>query len=119
MSLSLEKLPSALTRMYNDLCKGMNYGVKRAEKNQEYIIDGFAAHVIVNMVRVVHSIPEGAEFCGGKLSEDMVKVTISPSDKKIEQAVASHFKSQIFPALFMAPEMPMFDEIVINDKKVV
>lgn len=118
MSLSLENLPSALTQMHHDLCYGMK-GVTREEKRQEYVIDGLAVNVIVNMVRVVRSLPEGVQFCGGKLSEDKVNVTVNPSNEKVEQAVAAHFKGQVFPAMFMAPEMPMFNEVVINDKKVI
>jgi hypothetical protein len=117
MSLSLENLPSALIKMHNDLCHEMKDST-REEKHQEYVIDGLAVSVIVNMVRVVHSLPEGAQFCGGKLSEDTVNVTVKPSNEKVEQAVASHFKGQVFPAVFMAPEKPKFDKVVINDKKI-
>ena len=47
-----------------------------------------------------------------------VEVTVSPSDKKVEQLIASHFKNQVIPVMFMGPQMPMFDEVMINDTKV-
>jgi hypothetical protein len=118
-SIYLENLPSALIQMHKDLCVDMNNSVEKAEKSQEYTINGLDVNVTVNMVRIVRTVPEGAQYCGGKLSKDTVKVTVSPSNEEVEQGVASHFKNQIYHDFFTQLKFPMFNEIVINDKKVI
>lgn len=130
MIASLENLPSALTQMHDHLRVKMTRGVGGAGKRVEFSIDGLDTNVIVNMVRGVDlnflKDIEGGEgrpvqaFCGGKLSVDKVKITVSPSNEKVEQVVASHFKSQVFHDYFtVGPKiLPLFDEVEINGKKI-
>jgi hypothetical protein len=94
-------------------------GSTKDEKRQEYIIDGLAVNVIVNMERIIHSIPADVQFCGGKMNEDKVNVKVSPSNEKVEEVVAAHFKSQVVELMFMPTAIPVFDEVVINGRKVI
>lgn len=123
MSLILGNLPSNLAQLHLDLCSGMGKsGTTREEKYKEFVIntiDGFAVNVIVNMVRVRQSTPAGMQVCGGKLCQDTAKVTVNPSNEKVENAIAGYFKSYINPSVSMPSGTPMFDEVVINDKKVI
>ncbi len=118
MTLSLENLSSVFSKQYDELCESRpEHGVK-TENEYLSLVGDSRVEVTSKMERMVHKIPDGAAFCGGKLSTDTVVVTVNPPDEKIEQAVASFFKSRVFPAMFGAPAMPVFDEVKINGKKI-
>jgi len=71
----------------------------------------------VNMeeVRIENKIPKDAAQCGGRTVRIRVNASVSPLDEKVERVLASHFTSQVCIP-FGAPEMLLFNEIIINGK---
>jgi hypothetical protein len=118
MSCTLENLPAALVNQFQTLVNNPQESAKT--NNQEYKISNIGVTVLVKMTRTAsREIPKGAAFCGGKLCEDLASVLVYPPNNDVESAIATHFKNQIIPAMMMAPPMNQFDNVVVNNKKII
>lgn len=112
--ISLERLPAKLHSMHNKSCNKNDDGSDK----ETYWIMGLPVKVILEMNRHGLTVPREGAYCGGKLCKDTVTVTIDPPNDRVNKAIISHFKSLIMPPLFMPFSSPIFDEIVINNKKI-
>lgn len=117
-TITLNKLSEALIQQYKNLCEETfgNDGVIK-EKSQEYEISELSVRVTVIMKRIQTKTPTGVQFCGGKLSENTAKVIVNPDNEKVAEVVSAHFKSQVVPPVFSAPQMSVFDEVTLNNHK--
>lgn len=115
MSVTLGKLPEALSNQADRLFKTSGETKEKKTKNKEiYNIDQLAVKVIVKMVRTrsERDIPEGMAVCG-KLCKDIAKVEIRPVNDKVANEIASYFKT--YHNVLGGPQ---FDVVVINGKKI-
>jgi hypothetical protein len=117
MSCTLENLPAELVNQFQILVN--NPQVSAKTNNQEYKISNIGVTVLVKMTRTAGLEIGGDAFCGGKLCQDLVSVQVAPPNNDVESAIATHFKNQIIPAMMMAPPMNQFDNVVINNKKII
>lgn len=114
-------LSSKLSQQHKDLFNGSFEDDQTKKSSKTIILDDDGLDTPISIVVDMETTkrkgpPPEATFCGGSLYRHTVKVVISPEDEQVKQAVAAHFKSQILPAMMMAPEMPLFDKVEINGK---
>ncbi len=117
MSITLENLPAKLVR-HHEKVRDVSSSINVKAHEQDYVIAKLGVKVLVKMERTNIEIAEERAFCGGKLSIDKAWVIIYPPNAKVERVVSAHFKSQIIPPFFSVPAMPMFDEVLINNRKI-
>lgn len=116
----VDEISSKLSQQHKDLFNGSFEDGQIKKSSETIVIDDVwdtPISIVVDMeTKKCKGPPPGAEFCGGKLHRHKAKIVISPENEQVIQAVAAHFKSKIFPAMMMAPAMPLFDEVEINGK---
>jgi hypothetical protein len=80
----------------------------------EFNVGQLGPNIIVNMERIKgEQPPEDTAFCGKKPYQDMVKVTINFSNKKIEEAFTSVLKQAVY-----YNNIIVYDVIVINNSRI-
>ena len=137
MTIALEKLSMALSEQFASLTETVYRSTNTNNQNsKEYIIDGLAVKVLVNLKCKsidpgipVEKSPGLLKKYGipvGKKSSIVVKkcrlianVTINPKNETVANMVATFFHHQMMPAMYDAPQFLLFDEVVINDKKII
>ena len=119
--MKLNQLPQELSKQ-NDLLwllGGTVTQTNNEESSREYLIEDLSVKVLVNMVLVKTQLPNPLPTRSQIYRcDDIASVTISPPNKKVEDVVKHHFKSQMMPQTVEGVVKPRFAEIVINGTKV-
>jgi hypothetical protein len=116
MTMALSHLPSALTLQFNKLCEDD----QRTDKNKQiYSIADVNVTVSVSMEIFARALPEDVVVCLGKLFVNKAAVIVYPADENVEKVVSAHFQDQKLQPFIPWPLMPLFDEVIVNGKKVV
>ena len=120
MSITLDKLSSFLDWQFSRLpVKDCIYSIHAYTYSLE--IDEDKVEVNVAMKRILTKHPYNAKNLNWSAFKDTVevKVTIAPSNRKIWEVVAEHFKNELMPG--PPPQwdrVRIFDSIVINDEQI-
>lgn len=126
MTITLDRLGQSLSAQHMQLaeqCRSLPDGVT-FWRSEQFTLDDVAATVFVNMSRthLKHNIPEGAVICSfPRMVNHTAEVTIVPSNDKIKEVVANHFKNDTIPlcGMFCDAGKPVFDSVVIDNEVVI
>lgn len=130
MRIDLQNLNKELDGQFEKLISGaldlekLGSSCLNTETSVEYEINQKTSKIFVKMAteEIPNQMPETSmffAFCGGgKDSNRIIEVRVTPDDEEIENQIVEYVKNKKFPAVLMSGPMRVFDVIKVNGKEI-
>jgi hypothetical protein len=109
--MKLENLKAAFETQFSTI-----YQTKHSSCNYDLEELAVSVNIVMNRIAIPETpIPAGVAHCGGgKQCDDIVLITVTPPNEKVEKLASEFFLNRETPGWGMAPPSKTFAKVVIN-----